>query len=274
MQHVRHISSEQPLLDWLLQILARRETLRMLLWKDLKVQYGNIALGLLWAISQPLAYLLVIGTLLRFSSTEPQINERGHIAFLFAGIILWNFATSAVSATVNNVYANSSMISKVYFPRFYLVLAPVARSGLDFLLSFLLLIVLVLISDVDFHWISFWQIPMAFLLISITVLGLAAFAAFAVVRNRHIRHAIPMVMYAGLFMFPVFQTLQGIHYPILSAAYSENPIAASMNLLRGGMGMTDSAFPSILGASVGALVILFIGIWSFRRMELQIADRI
>jgi ABC-type polysaccharide/polyol phosphate export permease len=134
--------------------------------------------------------------------------------------------------------------------------------------------VLVLISDVDFHWISFWQIPMAFLLISITVLGLAAFAAFAVVRNRHIRHAIPMVMYAGLFMFPVFQTLQGIHYPILSAAYSENPIAASMNLLRGGMGMTDSAFPSILMASVGALVILFIGIWSFRRMELQIADRI
>ncbi len=274
MQHVRHITSKQPLHDWLLQILARHETLRMLLWKDLKVQYGNIPLGLFWAISQPLAYLLIIGTLLRFGSSEPQTNERGQIEFLFAGIIVWNFATNAVSATVNNVYSNSSMISKVYFPRFYLVLAPVARSGLDFLLSFLLLIVLVLISDVDVHWKALWQIPMAFLLISITVLGLAAFAAFAVVRNRHVRHAIPMLMYAGLFIFPVFQTLQDIPYLILNSAYAENPIALSMTLVRGGMGITDTAFPSIVVASVGALVILFIGIWSFRRMELQIADRI
>ncbi len=274
MQHVRHITGRQPLRDWLIQLFERRETLRMLVWKDLKVQYGHPLAGVFWAVSQPLTYLLVIGTLLRFGATPSPINEKGHFAFLFAGIILWNFSTSAVSATVNYVHTNSSMISKVYFPRFYLVLAPVARSGLDFLISFLLLIVVVMLSGIDFRWMALWQIPMAFLLIFITVLGLSAFAACAVVQNRHVRHAIPMVMYAGLFIFPVFQTLQGIPYPVFSKAYSDNPIAVSMALLRSASGLTDSASTPVLLATAGALVILFSGIWSFRRMELKIADRI
>lgn len=270
----RHITVYRPLRDWLNQAVARRETLRILIWKDIRVQYGDVLLGLMWAVFQPLVYLLAIGALLRFGSTDVATGKTGHTVFLFSGIIVWNFISSSVTSSVNGIFNNSDIVSKVYFPRIYLILAPMARCALDFAVSFSLLILLALAEGMDFSPSLAYQIPLMVLLLSCTSLGLASIASVAVVANRHVRHLIPVMMYAGLFIFPVFHTLQGIQDHRLSGIYHDNPVSASMTLLRSAMGIPFGHDSSIPVAVSAAIAVLLTGVLSFKRMEKQLADRI
>lgn len=274
MPPIRHISSKQSFIAWVKVILSRHETLGVLIWKDLKVQYGNWFLGILWAVFQPLVYLGAIGLMLHLGGRKHASGEMDPIVFLFSGIIVWNFITNAVNSTIAGIQGNANIISKAFFPRFFLVLAPVSRVVLDFLISFILLVSIAVIRDSGLSISALWKMPAALLLLLITAIGLSSLAAVAVVMNRHLRHVIPMLMYTGLFIFPVFHVLENIGNPILYSSYTLNPLAAGMTVIRSLFGTMDSLPVSLAIPYFSAFALLFIGIWAFRRMERTMADRI
>lgn len=274
MPPLRHISSKQSFIEWVKIILSRHETLGVLIWKDLKVQYGNWFLGILWAIFQPLIYLGAIGLMLHLGGRKHASGEMDPIIFLFSGIIVWNFITNAVNSTIAGIQGNANIISKAFFPRFFLVLAPVFRVVLDFLISFILLISIAVIRHSEISASALWKVPTALILLLMTAIGLSSLAAVAVVVNRHLRHIIPMLMYTGLFIFPVFYMLEHIGNPILHSGYLLNPIAAGMTSVRSIFGTMDSLPISLAIPYFSAFVLLLVGIWAFRRMERTMADRI
>jgi ABC-type polysaccharide/polyol phosphate export permease len=107
-----------------------------------------------------------------------------------------------------------------------------------------------------------------------TTLGWSAIAASLVVSNRHIRHAIPVLLYAMIFALPVFYSMQKIDNQVLQTVYQFNPIAGAMDFLRSGFGMESASIITMASWSIQSLIWLTIGIIAFRRTEKTLADTV
>lgn len=270
----RHIGSSKSIKVWFEELFTKHETLYFLIWKDLKVQYGNFILGLLWSIFQPLLYFAAIVGIFSGNQTNVYTESIPFPVFIFSGIIIWNFFTNAVNGCVSSIQANAGIISKSYFPRYFLVLSPFIRCMLDLLISSFLLLLLAIFTQSSFSNVGWWSIPMAVLLLFLTTLGLATIASISVVYNRHLRHGIPMLLYAGLFLLPVFHTIPSMKFNLLRIMYQANPLSVAIGLIRSAFGNQIISVPEICIATICAFSIFIFGILAFRRFENTLADRI
>jgi ABC-type polysaccharide/polyol phosphate export permease len=270
---IRYIRASQPFSDWLKQLVEWRETLWFFIWKDLKVQYQKPVFGLLWSVFQPLVYFGIILTVTKFSGRSSSISALPFSLYLIIGLAIWNFTTSSILGAVNSIQSNSGIISKSFFPRFYLILSPVLRSTFDFIIMLLIV----------FGSVVYFQQPLVisklgFMLISLvitmtTALGCSAIAASLVVANRHIRHAIPVLLYAMIFALPVFYSMHDIGNPLLQSMYQFNPIAGAMDLLRSSFGM-EVSMQLMFSWLLQSVIWLASGIILFRRTERTLADNV
>lgn len=270
----RHIRSEQSFGDWCRDLLLRHETLYFLVWKDLKVQYGNFILGVFWSVFQPLLYFGLIYSVHRTSFPTAVSEGTFYPVSLFAGIIIWNFFTSVVNGVLTSIQSNASSISMSFFPRYYLVLAPAIRCCIDLGFSLILLFCMVIYFKTNISLDALWSVPISAIVLVTTSVGIASLAAVAVVRNRHFRQVIPVLLYAGLFFLPVFYTMGDLGNGVVQKLYSMNPLATSIHLLRFGLGVANMDNLSIFWAIPSSVVLLISGIYAFRHLERTIADSI
>lgn len=218
--------------QWLRELFNRRDVLMTLLWKDTKVQYGNWWLGIMWSLFQPITYLIAAMVFMHLSGRTVDQNEMPMPLFLFSGIIVWNMFTSGVNSASNVMRANANLITKASFPRAYIIMTPVVRATSDFLLSFVILVFVSLLLGhaVDFH--SFGNILFIMIIMIFTTLSIGTLLAIAVLHQRHLLHAIPILLYALLFMLPVFHEINFQEGEIMSYIYATNPPAVSIRLMR------------------------------------------
>jgi lipopolysaccharide transport system permease protein len=270
---IRYIRPKQSFSDWLRQLIERRETLWFFIWKDLKVQYQKPIFGLLWSVFQPLVYFGIILSVMKFSGRTSTISEMPFSLYLISGLAIWNFTTSSILGAVNSIQSNAGIISKSFFPRFYLILAPVLKSTFDFLIMLLIVIGFAFCFQQSFIFSNLGFVLTSMVIAITTVLGWSAIAASLVVANRHIRHAIPVLLYAMIFALPVFYSIQEIGNPTLQTAYEFNPIAGAMDLLRSGFGTVTSTRITFLWL-IQSFIWLTLGIIIFRRTERTLADNV
>src|SRR2546421_2116564 len=130
---------------------AHRELLYFLTWRDVKVRYKQTLLGATWALLQPLLLMLifsfVFGRLVGVKSEGVP-----YPLFAYAGLLPWTFFTNAVTNSGNSLVGSASLITKVYFPRLFIPAAAVAAGLLDFLISCLLLIPLLVYYRIAVTW--------------------------------------------------------------------------------------------------------------------------
>jgi lipopolysaccharide transport system permease protein len=274
MQSFRHISTSQSLSRWFRELTDRHETLFFLVLKDLKVQYGQPILGLVWSVLQPIFYFLVLFIFFGKSGDTSEVASLPYPIYLFSGIVIWNFMTTSVTGSVASIQANADLIGKCSFPRFYLILAPIIRSCSDLVLSVVFLAALAVYFDVSISLSALHLVLLSIMVILLTVIGLSAMATVAVVVNRHLRHLIPMLMYAGLFLFPVLHSTTHFTNRFIHAAYHSNPVAVSMHLLRDSLGGNPYDMLEVVTGTVAGLFILVSGTAMFRRLERTMADRV
>jgi len=270
---IRYIRPKQSFSDWLRQLSERRETLWFFIWKDLKVQYQKPVFGLLWSVFQPLVYFGIILSVMQFSGRNSNFPEMPFSLYLISGLAIWNFTTSSILGAVNSIQSNAGIISKSFFPRFYLILAPVLKSTFDFIIM-----LLIVLGFTVYFQQTFIISNLGFVLISLVIamtmaLGCSAIAASLVVANLHIRHAIPVLLYAMIFALPVFYSIQEIGNPMLQTAYQFNPIAGAMDMLRSGFG-SEISLNLMLSWLLQSLIWLALGIILFRRTERTLADNV
>ena len=270
---VRQISANQPLSDWIRQVIDRRETLWFFVWRDLKVQYQQPIFGLLWSVFQPLVYFGVI-LLLRSTTTSMTESEMPFELYLISGLVFWNFTTSAVNGAIQSIQSNAGLISKSYFPKFYLILAPLLKSTLDLFVMFLIVLAFSFYLEQPLNGSALLFIPLALIMLWSMVLGCSAIAASAVVHNRHVRHAIPVLLYALIFALPVFYPMGKMNHEALNFLYMANPIAGAMDCFRTAFGGQVPAASSIGSWAVQAVIWLCIGIVAFRMTEKTLADKV
>ncbi len=250
-----------------------RELFYFLSWRDILVRYKQTVIGVAWSVLRPLItmviFTLVFGKLARL----PSDGGVAYPVMVFAAMLPWQFFANALTGSSESVVGNSSMISKVYFPRMIIPASAVIVSLVDFLISFALLFALM-------AWYQFmpgWQmlaVPLFLIMAGFASLGAGLWLSALNVQYRDFRHVVPFIVQLGLYISPV-----GFSSSIIPSEwrllYSLNPMVGVIDGFRWAiLGETGtSLYMPGIWVSLAIIFLMFIsGIWYFRKMEKTFAD--
>ena len=251
------------------EIWAYRELLFFLVWRDIRVKYKQTALGIAWALLQPIGLAAIFSVFLGEYAHVPSAGVPYPVMVL-AGILPWQLFAQALSESSNSVVASERLITKVYFPRLIIPAAAAGAALPDFCIGFVVLLVVLKY----FHVAISMQILAAPFFVALALL-----AAFAVglwlsalnVQYRDVRHAIGFLVQAWMFVTPIVYPISVVpqrwrHF------YALNPMVGVIEGFR--RSVINQQFPvRIILVSVFATVIILIGgLYYFRRMEDTFAD--
>ena len=265
------ISSEAP--DWLstaAEAWSFRHLYFVLVWRTIKVRYKQTAIGVAWAVLQPLTmtfiFTIIFGRLAGIST-----NGAPYPLFVVSGLIVWQLIAQSFQSATGSVVTNAALVTRIYFPRILLPLAAITAALFDFLCSLALLIVLMVWYGISPTIGVLAFIPMLFLALA-TVLGLSLWLGALYVPFRDVGHLLPFLTQIWMFASPVIYptSLLPQKYQFL---YSLNPVVAVIDTSR--WAFCGAAPPSVSGVLVSLFVAVCLcvsGLWFFRRQERTFAD--
>ena len=251
-----------------------RELFFFLAWRDVLVRYKQTVIGIAWAVLRPfltmIVFTIIFGRLAKF----PSEGNAPYAVMVFAAMLPWQLFANALTETSNSLINNAAMISKVYFPRLIVPSSAVIVGLVDFFISFVLLVVLM----VWYQFIPDWRIitlPFFLLLALMTALGAGFWLAALNVRYRDFRYIVPFMVQFGLYVSPVGFSSNVVpeKWRLL---YSINPMVGVIDGFRWAiLGQETSIYWPGFCLSIGlAIGILLLGLRYFRSTERTFADTI
>ena len=251
-----------------------RELFLVLAWRDVAVRYKQTVIGLAWALLQPLltmvAFTLIFGKLAKL----PTDGVVPYALLVYAGLLPWQLFSTALTGASGSLISNANLIGKVYFPRLIVPTAAVVVAFVDFAISFLILVGLML-------WYQFlpgWQIvtlPLFVVMAFLASLGPGLWITALNVKYRDFRYVIPFIVQFGLYLSPVGFSSKVIpeEWQLL---YSLNPMVGVIEGFRWAIlgGNSTIYLPGFVLSWILIVLSLWIGIRHFRKMEKGFADLI
>lgn len=246
-----------------------RELLFFLVWRDVKIRYKQTALGVIWAILQP---VLATAIFTVFFAGFAKIPSDGipYPLFAFAGFLPWTFFANAVTTSGNSLVGSSHLITKVYFPRLVIPIAAVFAGLIDFFIAFGILFLLMIWYGIGFSPNLIMLLPIIFLMI-LNALGIGILLSALNVKYRDIRFAVPFLIQIWMFATPIIypSSLIPEKWKFLLAI---NPMAGIIEGYRAALFGREFDW-SMLGISALITVVIFgVSVVIFRRMEKEFAD--
>ena len=249
-----------------------RELLYFLAWRDVKVRYKQTLIGVAWVVLRPLLTMLVLTVVFSRVAGLGQDLAVPYALLVMAGLLPWQFFSSAFAESGNSLVGNAQMVAKVYFPRIMVPFSSVLAGLVDFAVTLLLLIPLMAWYG---HWPD-WQVLLLplFLVLGLAItLGAGISLAALNVRYRDVRFVIPFVAQFGLYLSPVGFSATEIPQD-WRWLYDLNPMVGVIEGFR--WCLLNHAVPLPLGAVLNsalfAVALLWLGIRYFRRVEKTFAD--
>jgi lipopolysaccharide transport system permease protein len=251
-----------------------RELFLVLAWRDVSVRYKQSIFGLAWALVRPFLTMVVFTVVFSKVAKLPAEGAAPYALMVFAGLLPWQFFASALTDSSNSLIGNANLIGKVYFPRLIVPAAAVVTSFVDFLISFIILIALML-------WYQFlpgWQmltLPLFVIMAFMASLGPGLYIAALNVKYRDFRYIIPFVVQLGLYVSPVGFSSSVVpeEWRLL---YALNPMVGVIDGFRWAIlgGESNLHMTSFLMSWMLIAFFLWLGIRQFRKMEKSFADLI
>lgn len=252
------------------QLWVYRELLYFLIWRDVKVRYKQTALGVAWAILQPLLTMLVFslffGRLARVAS-----DGLPYSLFCFTALVPWTFFANGLTQSSNSLVGSANLITKVYFPRLSIPIASVTAGLVDLALGLVVLAGMMVYHGVAPNANIIW-LPLFLLLALVTCLGAGLWLSALNVQFRDVRFAVPFLTQLWMFATPVAYPSSLLSEP-WRTLFGLNPMTGVVEGLRWALLDTQTApGPTIAVSSAAAMVLLVSGAYWFRRMEKTFAD--
>jgi len=244
-----------------------RELFLSLAWRDFLVRYKQTAVGVLWAVLDPLlsmaVLVLIFGVIAKLPGSTP--------VTVFAGLLPWQMFTLSLNGAAPSLLNNQALLSKIYFPRLILPTSSVMVNIVDLLINFVILVILMLLWGTPITWRLILVIPIASLAI-LMALGLGLFFSSLYVKFRDFKMLIPFILKIGLLITPVGFQLSNMDKHI-QAAMAFNPLTGIIECCRWAV-LPDYTFfwPSLLTSIAFILFLLYFGFRFFRRSEKWFAD--
>ena len=252
------------------EIWRYKELLYFFTWRDLKVRYKQTVIGVLWSIFQPFMTMVVFsiffGTLLKTPS-----DGVPYPIFIYTGLLFWQFFSGSLSETSNVLITNQAIITKVYFPRLILPISAVITKFVDFTISAVILMGMMVYYGYTPHLIGIVVVPLLLGIAFMAAIGGGLFLAAVNVKYRDVRFVLPFFIQLLLFLTPVIYpaSIAGKYSWLLAI----NPM----------MGVIQNARAALLGTApinwfliaisfFACSVLLMIGIVYFKQVERYFAD--
>jgi lipopolysaccharide transport system permease protein len=251
-----------------------RELFIVLAMRDVAVRYKQTIIGLAWSLIQPLLTMVVFTVIFGKFAKLPTEGEAPYALMVYAGLLPWQFFSNSLTGAAGSLVGNSSLISKVYFPRLIVPVSAVIVSVIDILICFIILVGLL----IWYQFIPGWQIfllPVFFIMAFLASLGPGLLITALNVKYRDFRYIIPFIVQFGLFVSPVGFSSSVVpdEWRLL---YSLNPLVGIIDGFRWAIlgGESLPYLPSILLSFLTISFFLWMGVRKFRKMEKSFADLI
>ena len=251
-----------------------RELFFVLAWRDVSVRYKQTIIGLGWALIQPLLTMIVFTIVFGKLAKLPTEAAAPYTLLVYSGLLPWQLFSTSLTGASGSLLGNANLISKVYFPRLIVPCAAVVVSFVDFLVSFVILVALIL----WYQFIPGWRIltlPMFVFMAFLASLGPGLWITALNVKYRDFRYVIPFIVQFGLYVSPV-----GFSSAVVPAKwrllYSLNPVVGVIDGFRWAIlsGESRLYLPGFLLSWLVIAFFLWLGTRQFRKMEKSFADLI
>lgn len=257
------------LLRWR-ELWEYRELLFFLTWRDIKIRYTQTALGVAWAVLQPILTMIIFSVIFGRLAGLPS-NGIPYPVFAFAALLPWQLFSGALSRASASLVANRNLLTKVYFPRIIIPLSAASAGLLDFAISFVVLIALMLFYRITPTW-AILTLPLLVLMALLTAVAVGLWLSALNVKYRDVEHAIPFLIQAWMYASPVAYSTELIPGGIWRVIYGLNPIAGVIQGFR--WALLGGAPPDALFwvSILVTLLLLAGGLVYFQKMEDSFAD--
>lgn len=254
-----------------LDVWKFRELFYFFAWRDLLVRYKQTFIGVAWSVIRPLLTMVVFTAIFGSLAKLPS-HGVPYVLLVGAAMIPWQFFANSFADASNSLIGNSSMLTKVYFPRFIIPVSTIIVSLVDFFISLLILFLLMM----WYHFIPGVKIISIFFFLFIAIitsLGAGLFVSAMNVKYRDFKFIVPFIVQFGLFVSPV-----GFSSSIIPQQwkfiYSLNPMVAVIDGFRWAIlgGEYVIYVPGLIASIVIAILLLITGIKFFRSTERRLAD--
>jgi len=265
------IEPNRPVLHYWRDVWRYRELFWFLVWRDILVRYKQTVVGVAWSVIRPMVTMVVFTVVFGMLAKLPSGNIP-YPLLVFAAMLPWNFFANALAEGSGSLVGNANLLTKVYFPRIIIPVSSVIVALVDFAISLVIMAGIML----WYGYLPDWRIitlPLFLFLACLPVAGAGLWFAALNVRYRDFRYVVPFILQLGLYVSPVgfSSSIVPEQWRLL---YALNPMVGVIDgfrwaLLRGGV---DLYWHGILLSTVLSLLLLFSGLWYFRKTERVLAD--
>ena len=260
----RRRQGKRGLLVMLIDIYRRyRYLIKQLITRDFKVKYKASILGMLWSFLNP---LLMMAVYYFVFSTLFQSDIENFPVYLMSGIVLMNYFSESTTLGLNSITGNSSLITKVYMPKMIYPLCKVLSSGLNLMISFLPLLVMMLVTGAPFTR-QLLLLPLVLVFLCTFCMGMSLILSTLNVFFRDTQFLWSVLLTMWTFLTPVFYPVSIVPESFL-LVFQFNPMYHILNFMRDITlhGVAPQPVQFLL-CSMASVLPLLVGMIIFRRNQ-------
>ncbi|MFA5600013.1 MAG: ABC transporter permease [Phenylobacterium sp.] len=239
--------------------------------RDIRLRYRQTALGAAWVILQPLLgasiFAIVFGVIAKMPS-----DGTPYFLISYTGFLGWSLFQGVISRVTPSLVANASLIRKVFFPRLLVPLGVIPSVVLDFVVSLLVLVVLMVIYRITPNW-GLALVPLAILILLGLALGFGLAATSLAVRFRDVQHVAPFAVSLFMYASPVGYAVAAVPEHLRHLYLLLNPMAAPIDVIRWAfLGTEQPQFAYLATSALAAVLSVVVGLLVFHSAEREFAD--
>ena len=268
-RRIRSDTRRTPL-DWA-ELWRYRDLWLTLALRDIKLRYRQTALGVAWVVLLPLIASGVFTLVFGIVATLPS-DGSPYFLFVFAGFLGWSSFQNTLTRCGTSLVGNTSLVTKVYFPRIMLPASTVLASLLDFAIGAVVFLAALMVRGELPSLASLALVPLLLVLLQLLALGLGLFMAALTVRFRDVQYVVPFFIQLLLYASPVAYGVAVVP-DRFRRFYLLNPVAPLLDALRAALlGRGEIHWLAIGGSAVVTLALLVFGTLFFLYQDRQYAD--
>lgn len=254
------------------EIYRFRYLIGNLVWRDIRVQFNAMYLGVIWATVRPLLMVTIFAVFRNWSGASLHVPIP-YSVYVYSGLILWFYFTEATTATSKALEKNASLITKIYFPRVINLIVPAIASLYGLGVAMFPLFCMMVWQGVYPGWRIF-LLPFVLLQCMLLVNGVGTLFAALSLESKDFDKLLNQILYIGLYVSPVFFA-PGLIPEKGRLIYFLNPIAGTLLAFRSVL-FNDFPFPlwQFIYSIIATIVLLVIGLIIYQRVEAFIADKL
>ncbi len=251
------------------ELKAYRDLAYFLVWRDITVMYAQTILGVAWAIIQPLVQIALFSIIFGKIAKIPT-GDIPYVLFATVAIIPWTYISTSMMQSSQSLVANQHMLGKIYFPRLLFPMTPIISQLLNFGISIILLVAIMIYYQVTPTW-NLAYLPIFILMMMLIPAGGGLWLSALAIRYRDVKFAMQYVIQMLMYTAPIIYSASSIpeQYRIF---YSLNPIVGVIEGFRASLLGADIPWLYVAPGMVTAVLMFVTGAIYFKRMERVFAD--